>query len=1131
MLHENLYDFNHASAGQVQREDGTSTTKFSLANETIVFYDKFYDEVMVNTNGFITLGTRSVGTNGRAVLAPFMSDLHNAESGAVYYEERRDEQTLARATRDIQRAFDDGIASNFRAKTAFIVTWSRLENEQHPRVHFTFQCVIVSDGHASYVIFLYPSDELVSNADELRNLVTARVGFSNTGNEQLEELSAAELIEGGNVASGVWVFQIGGVLQSLGESQSSHHMKTGSKNHRRRDSGFTAPEVNVNDDYNPGEPGCGNAFCDPFTSSCVAFAEGSCCICLDGFVGNGAKCVSENESIPINPVVSGYLIVMNPDNSWSNESASAMSQHSYLSLEDGRAFTALAGDGEGSGVSARLILALQPMAIFTSTLGWLIAKAEYPAVNGFQYSGGSVVSDTYIRYTTGAYEFRIRQELTGFEDVPEMETRALKGTITFNGRLPSVAGGVEVSYDDYTQVYMRTGPGTLRSRDTLSYRVGDKTHSYTIDQSIQFQSCDAAYEHVPQNLAVDVSHVYTKYFESERSLRYAMDSNIRPADTVGVRPTEPTPGPVTQPPEPSEETSLTICERLLADANKFIEENPFSSENYFIPTCTDIGRFAPRQCQAYDSVCWCVDQDTGEQIPDTRTEPGEGYQLDCSNIDSIDHRTPCQIARANAEDGRTEIGSDFSSMYMPRCMESGAFEPVQQLPDGSFMCVDFNGEEVSRSNEEPQCLTPCQTEAYIAKTSNVFLNANLFEISCTEDGEYAALQCRETYCYCIDTDGIEYRNSRVETTSIYGDSIHPDCEGFRNSESRPTTRETTTSTTTTTAATTTTTTTTTVATTTTTEPGRPSSPGRLIFAQSMGINSINLPISRENFNSKRLYASSDQRAVAVSYDCDSGRYFWTDVAKRRIYSSKIDGNGSRTEVISTGLRSPEGIAVDFINGNIYWTDSEYNHIEVAKYDGSSRAVLVNKDMVNPRGIALDPIRGRMYWTDWNRDAPKIWVADMDGGNKRVLVSEDLVLPNDITIDFYNQKVCFVDAGTYKVECMSLDGEGRHPIYQMGQVPHPHPFGLVVDGDMLYYSSWKGSKVVHSVNWRTGVHIAIANPRGAHGKLFGVALVRRGCPRGYNRCSYSDNGGCADFCLPVPGGHRCKCGAGSPGCES
>lgn len=48
VLRENLYDFNHASSGQVQREDGSSTAKFSLASETIVFYDNFYDEVTVS---------------------------------------------------------------------------------------------------------------------------------------------------------------------------------------------------------------------------------------------------------------------------------------------------------------------------------------------------------------------------------------------------------------------------------------------------------------------------------------------------------------------------------------------------------------------------------------------------------------------------------------------------------------------------------------------------------------------------------------------------------------------------------------------------------------------------------------------------------------------------------------------------------------------------------------------------------------------------------------------------------------------------------------------------------------------------------------------------------------------------
>ena len=58
-----------------------------------------------------------------------------------------------------------------------------------------------------------------------------------------------------------------------------------------------------------------------------------------------------------------------------------------------------------------------------------------------------------------------------------------------------------------------------------------------------------------------------------------------------------------------------------------------------------------------------------------------------------------------------------------------------------------------------------------------------------------------------------------------------------------------------------------------------------------------------------------------------------------------------------GLSSPEGIAIDWMSGNMYWTDSGFDRIEVAKVDGSNRKILFDTDTVNPRGIAVDPING------------------------------------------------------------------------------------------------------------------------------------------------------------------------------
>ena len=58
----------------------------------------------------------------------------------------------------------------------------------------------------------------------------------------------------------------------------------------------------------------------------------------------------------------------------------------------------------------------------------------------------------------------------------------------------------------------------------------------------------------------------------------------------------------------------------------------------------------------------------------------------------------------------------------------------------------------------------------------------------------------------------------------------------------------------------------------------------------------------------------------------------------------------------SGLGSPEGIAIDWISRNMYWTDSVSDSINVAGLDGSNRKVLFN-DIKNPRGIAVDPVAG------------------------------------------------------------------------------------------------------------------------------------------------------------------------------
>lgn len=62
-------------------------------------------------------------------------------------------------------------------------------------------------------------------------------------------------------------------------------------------------------------------------------------------------------------------------------------------------------------------------------------------------------------------------------------------------------------------------------------------------------------------------------------------------------------------------------------------------------------------------------------------------------------------------------------------------------------------------------------------------------------------------------------------------------------------------------------------------------------------------------------------------------------------------------LIETALTSPEGLAVDWVHKNIYWTDSGDKTISVATGDGKKRRILIATELSEPRAIAVDPRQG------------------------------------------------------------------------------------------------------------------------------------------------------------------------------
>lgn len=156
---------------------------------------------------------------------------------------------------------------------------------------------------------------------------------------------------------------------------------------------------------------------------------------------------------------------------------------------------------------------------------------------------------------------------------------------------------------------------------------------------------------------------------------------------------------------------------------------------------------------------------------------------------------------------------------------------------------------------------------------------------------------------------------------------------------------------------------------------------------------------------------------------------------------------------------PEGLACDWANNMIYWTDSETKRIEVASaqpdlgHRSRLRKVLVWEDIDLPRSIAVAPEDGLMFWTDWG-EYPRIERASMDGdpASRTIVVDQDVGWPNGITLDYAHKKLYWVEAKLHYIACVDWDGRNRKTILADRETL-PQPFAVSIFRSELYWTDW------------------------------------------------------------------------------